>query len=141
MRTPTYRELKRFCEVEGWEDADARRGRPTGDHFRYRLELPNGDVLRTRVSHGNDEIGRDLFKRILPGELQVTEKEFSAAVDKRVRPIRAIAPEPPPGHRLPASVVEPLIRDFGLTDAELRGMSENEARQRLRELRRKPRRR
>ena len=65
MRTPTWRELQRFCEVEGWYDRDARRGRPTGDHYRYGFDLPTGEVLTTKVSHGKGQISPDLFKRIL----------------------------------------------------------------------------
>lgn len=138
MRTPTWRQLEKFCRVEGWDDADALRGRPTGDHRRFRLTLPSGDVLRTKVSHGTGQIGRDLFKHILGEQLRVTEKDFWRAVDKGIPPVRGATPQPPAGHRLPAALVEPLVRDYGVTDAELRTMSEEQARRRLREERRKP---
>lgn len=140
MRTPTWRELQKFCEVEGWYDRDARRGRPTGDHRRYGLRLPNGDVLTTKVSHGSGQIGADLFKRICRDQLRVTTKQFWAAVDTGVPPDREAAPGPPVGHRLPASLVEPLVRDFGVSDDELRSLSPEQARQLLREKRRQPRR-
>ena len=138
MRTPTYRQLKKFCQVEGWEDEDALRGRPTGDHFRYRLTLPNGKILRTRVSHGSGQVGGDLFKHILRDQLQVSEREFWAAVDKRTPPDRGPASSPP-GNSLPAALVDELVRTFGLADAELRTMSEAQARERLRAERRRRR--
>ena len=140
MRTPTWKQLERFCRVEGWEDRDAARGVPTGDHKRYRLRLPNGDVLMTKVSHGSGQVDAGLFTRILRNQLQVTAEEFWAAVDRGVAPVRHAAPAPPEGHRLPARLVEPLTR-LGLTDDQLREMSVEQAEARLREERRTPRQR
>lgn len=140
MRTPTWKQLERFCQVEGWEDRDAVRGRPTGDHKRYRLRLPNGDVLRTKVSHGSGQISADLFKHILRDQLQVTEPEFWAAVDRRMPPKRGTVPAPPEGHRLPARLVDPLHR-LGIPDERLREMSVEQAEALLREERRRSRRR
>lgn len=139
MRTPTWKQLERFCQVEGWEDRDAARGRPTGDHKRFRLRLPGGDVLRTKVSHGAGQISADLFKHILREQLQVTEREFWAAVDKRAPPTRAPAPAPPEGHRLPARLVEPLSQ-IGIPDDRLRTLSVDQAEALLREERRRPQR-
>lgn len=140
MRTPTWKQLERFCRVEGWEDADKARGRPTGDHKRYRLRLPNGDVLRTRVSHGTGQVDARLFSHILHDQLQVSAEEFWTAVDKGTAPVRAREPEPPRGHRLPARLVEPL-HQLGVPDTELVKMSVEQAELRLREERRRPSRR
>ncbi len=136
MQTPTFRQLAKFCRVEGWEDEAKRRGRPAVDHLRYRVTLPTGDILRTKISHGSGQIGADLFTRILRDQLQVTQREFWAAVDKGIRPDRG-TPRRPSGRALPASVVDELIRTFGLTDAEVRTMSEAKARRRLQAERRR----
>ena len=140
MRTPTWKQLERFCQVEGWEDRDAARGRPTGDHKRYRLRLPDGNVLTTKVSHGTGQVDVGLFTRILRDQLQVTEQEFWAALDDRQPPVRVPAPVAPTGHRLPARLVEPLSR-LGVPDEEIRGLSAEQAEALLREERRRPRRR
>lgn len=140
MRTPTWKQLERFCQVEEWEDRDAARGRRSGDHKRYRLRLPDGNVLTTKVSHGTGQVDAGLFTRILRDQLQVTEQEFWAAVDHRQPPVRVAAPAPPAGHRLPARLVEPLSR-LGVPDEEMRELSVEQAEALLREERRRPRRR
>lgn len=140
MRTPTWKQLERFCQVEGWEDRDAARGRRTGDHKRYRLRLPDGNVLTTKVSHGTGQVDAGLFTRILRDQLQVTEQEFWAAVDHRRLPIRVPTPVSPAGHRLPARLVEPLSR-LGVPDDQMRELSVEQAEALLREERRRPRKR
>lgn len=137
MRTPTWKQLDRFCKVEGWYDRETARGRPTGDHKRYGLRLPNGTVLTTKVSHGVGQVDARLFKHILRDQLHVTEREFWAAVDTGVAPIRDPAPTPPQGNRLPARLVEPLSR-LGISDDRLRDLSVEQAEALLREERRKP---
>ena len=56
MRLPTYQELIRFVDVEGWE----------GNHHRFFFTTPTGERLYTRVSHGRGQINNlDLFQHIL----------------------------------------------------------------------------
>lgn len=71
---PTFKELKRFCENDGWELYR------TTDHYFYRKVLPNGDVLRTKVSMGTGEINGHKWKRILKQQLQVTQEEFNSKI-------------------------------------------------------------
>jgi hypothetical protein len=67
---PTFGQLKRYCERNGWELI-----RNT-DHWYYEKVLPNGEVLRTRVSHAvSKEIPHQLWQRILK-QLQTTEEGF-----------------------------------------------------------------
>jgi hypothetical protein len=89
MRLPTYAQVRKFVEVEGWEDKDKASGKRTGDHHRYVFTTPSGDRLMTRVSHGSGQIGdRDLFAHILRDQLQATEEQFWDAVDSGTRPKR-----------------------------------------------------
>lgn len=68
---PRFRELKAYCEKNGWALI-----RKT-DHYYYEKVLPDGRVLRTRVSMAlHKEIPRQLWQRILSRQLQVTEEEF-----------------------------------------------------------------
>jgi hypothetical protein len=129
VRLPTYAELKRFCEVDGWYDSDAQRGAKTGDHFRFGRVLRDGTRLRTRVSHGSGSI-RDpaTFKDILRSQLQVSEEQFWLAVDVGVAPHRAgdVAPEPP-GPGLPYGLVKNLTARVGMPLDQVLGMTNEQA--------------
>ena len=129
MRLPTYAELKRFCEVDGWFDSDARRGAKTGDHFRYGRVLGDGTRLRTRISHGSGSI-RDpkIFRDILRHQLHVTEEQFWLAVEKGVAPQRPGDAAPrPPGPGLPRDLVSNLVRKAGYSLEQIRSMSKDDA--------------
>jgi len=129
VRLPTYSELKRFCEVDGWHDGDAARGAKTGDHFRFARVLRDGTHLRTRVSHGSGSM-RDpaTFKDMLRSQLRVTEEEFCLAVDKGVAPDRPgdAAPEPP-GPGLPYDLVKNLTARAGMPLDSVLRMTKEEA--------------
>lgn len=68
---PSWNDLRRYLEKNGWECY-----RRT-DHDYYRKVLPNGEVLTTRISHGNKEIPVQLWKRILKQQLRITMEEFN----------------------------------------------------------------
>ncbi|MDN5345157.1 MAG: hypothetical protein PWQ18_1271 [Clostridia bacterium] len=68
---PTYRELKRYCDKNGWVLI-----RDT-DHWYYEKVLADGTILRTKVSHAlAKEIPAHLWARVLKHQLKITEKEF-----------------------------------------------------------------
>ena len=71
---PKWKELKRFCERDGWELYKQT------DHDYYRKFLPNGDVLRTKVSRGSGEIESGLWKRILTRQLKTTQEHFNEII-------------------------------------------------------------
>lgn len=123
----TFRDLRAFVENDGWSEEPvlARGRRRTGDHRRYRKELPDGTTLRTKVSHAlGDEIGLDLFKHILRDQLRVDEERFWAVVRGR-----ATAPpiEPPQETTLPGWIVQRLIFTVGVPEAEVRNMTPQQA--------------
>jgi hypothetical protein len=129
MRLPTYAQLRKFVEVEGWEDKDKASGKHTGDHHRYVLTMPVGDRLMTRISHGSGQLGdRDLFAHVLRDQLQVTEEQFWAAVDDGVRPQR---PHPeaavPDGPSIDAKLARNLVVKVGLSPTDMAGMTQDQA--------------
>lgn len=72
---PTFRDLKRYVERDRWT-----RVRST-DHWYYEKVLPDGRVLRTKVSRAlHREIPRHLWERILKHQLQTTEDEFRKSI-------------------------------------------------------------
>lgn len=124
----TFDDLRRFVAHDGWAaEPNLARGRArTGDHRRYRKELADGTILRTKVPHGlQDEIGAGLFRHILRDQLRVDEATFWAVVRGQGQdPPR---PGVPPVDRLPAWLVERLLRTAGLGEDEIASMTREEA--------------
>ena len=58
---PSWRDLKRFCEHDGWELYK------NTDHYFYRKVDENGNLRFTKVSRGTGEIKGFLWKEILKG--------------------------------------------------------------------------
>lgn len=103
-----------------------RGGARTGDHWRYRKDLPDGTSLRTKVSHNlRDEIGIDLFKHILRDQLRVTEDRFWDVV--RGGPTELTEAPPPQAATIPGWLVQRLILTVGLREDEVRAMTADEA--------------
>ena len=68
---PRWRELKRFCENDGWELYK------DTDHYFYRKQDDNGNIRMTKVSKGSGEIHTNLWQQILKKQLQVTKEYFN----------------------------------------------------------------
>lgn len=68
---PNWKDLKRFCEKDGWELYK------DTDHYYYRKPTEGGVLKLTKVSKGSGEIGKALFRRILKDQLQVTLEYFN----------------------------------------------------------------
>ena len=68
---PNPRDHKLFCDNEGWELYKQT------DHYFYRKVLPDGDVLRTKISMNNSEYSPALFAEILKRQLRCTKEYFN----------------------------------------------------------------
>jgi hypothetical protein len=128
---PTRKDHEVFCSVEGWQRTRDARGRTGTHHVTFELVLPDGRILRTRISHpaGRTDYGASLWSHILRDQLAVSEAEFWDCVSDGVRPTRGSAAIPPTA--LPADVVHLLISRVALTEAEVAGMTKDEAVERL----------
>lgn len=128
---PTRKDHETFCQVEEWQRVRDARGRTGTHHITYELGLADGRVLRTRVSHPVDrtDYGPSLWKHILRDQLEVDEPEFWSCVQDGVKPDRGVPT--PPAEALPADLVHLLLSRVGLDDAEVAGMSKDEAIARL----------
>lgn len=71
---PTWKELKRFCDNDGWEMYR------DSDHYFYRKVDGGGNILHTRVSKGTGEIHTNLFMQILKKQLCVTKEYFNSKI-------------------------------------------------------------
>lgn len=107
------------------------RGRAGTHHVTYELALPDGRILRTRVSHPPDRsgYGPSLWKHILRDQLQVDESTFWACIRDGITPDRGM-PQPRV-EALPAELVHLLIVRVGLSEAEVAAMAKEEAVARL----------
>jgi hypothetical protein len=96
-----------------------------GHHVTYELTLPDGRILRTRISRppNNETYGPGLWNAILSDQLEVTEAEFWACVDDRKQPDRGQAASDAPTNALPASLVYQLIHEAGVPEDEVAGMT------------------
>ena len=71
---PGWKELKHFCERDGWELYK------DTDHYFYRKFDKNGDIRMTKVSKGSGEIHSHMWKNILNKQLQVSQVYFNSMI-------------------------------------------------------------
>jgi len=97
----------------------------------YELALPDGRILRTRISHPPDRTtyGPGLWAHILRDQLDVDQETFWALVRDGVRPARGTPP--PRDKSVPLDVVAQLVSRVGLPEAEVRTMTREQAIARL----------
>jgi hypothetical protein len=128
---PTRADHETFCRTEGWRLVRDARDR-TGTHHRtYELDLPDGRILRTRVSHPPDrtDYGPSLWQHILRDQLAVSPEQFWRCVRDGIPPGRTL-PAVPAG-AMPAEVVHLLLAKVGLSEAEVAAMTREQAVARL----------
>jgi hypothetical protein len=69
---PSWKELKRFCEHDGWELYK------DTDHYFFRKDSDADAPRFTKVSKGTGEIKGNLWKVILHKQLKVTTEYFNS---------------------------------------------------------------
>ena len=134
MPQPKFSDIRRFCQIDGWEEKKGASGR-RGDHFRYRKVLEDGRILRTKASHSDDEIGdQSLWRRIWRDQLALeSEDQFWDALE-RGKPVNRTRSAPASaGPSLPGWLVDSLVRKVGMSPEEVAQLTEQEARDRLNE--------
>ena len=126
---PTRKDHQNYCLNEGWTRVRNARGKGS-HHVTFELTLPDGRVLRTRISHppNRHTYGPSMWAHILRDQLQVSEDEFWACVREKKVPQRGrVEPTTP---SIPAGVVAQLL-SHRVEESEVRGMSRAEAIERL----------
>jgi len=96
----------------------------------FELTLPDGRVLRTRISHppNRQAYGPSIWAHILRDQLQVGEAEFWACVREKNVPQRSRGEPAMPS--IPAGVVAQLL-SHGVEESEVQLMSRSDAIERL----------
>jgi hypothetical protein len=127
---PTRKDHEAFCKAEGWKlQKNARSA--IGDHVIYELELADGRILRTRISHpvNRSGYGADMWAHILRDQLDVDAAVFWACVRGEALPNRGDAEQPV--EALPAEVAYLLRERVRLSDSEIAALTKDEAIARL----------
>ena len=70
----TRQDHEKFCGAEGWGLVRDARGRTGTHHVTYELGLPDGRVLRTRISHPVDRL--IMFGRKLSTPISAVSQSF-----------------------------------------------------------------
>ena len=124
---PTRRDHLRFCEIEGWYVVRSGTGKRSSHHETYELELPDGRILRTRISRPPDRTGYGpaLWSHILRDQLQTSPEEFWLCVRTGEPPARGARPAPQDA--IPTDLVHMLKNRVGVSDEELAKMSRQAA--------------
>lgn len=128
---PTRQAHELFCRIERWDRVRDARGRTGTHHLTFELALPDGRILRTRISHPVDRTtyGPSIWTHILRDQLDVVAPEFWRCVQAGTRPERG-SPAVPAGS-LPAELVHLLITRVGLSGADVATLTRNDAVARL----------
>jgi hypothetical protein len=124
---PTRQAHEAFCRTEGWQPVGTARGKTGTHHVIYELQLHDGRILRTRISHpvNRDTYGPGIWSHILKDQLDVDQATFWACVQDGTKPDRGV-PQPPAG-ALPADLVHLLLSRVRLSEAEVAAMSKDQA--------------
>lgn len=124
MPVPTKRDVKRFCDIDGWEEL------PRTDHHRYKETLDNGQILRTRVSFGSGSAFDDprLWQRVWRVQLGLeSEEEFWEALSTGKSPRRGAQQQSAREPGIPAWLFEYLIHRMSRDENDVLKMSEEQA--------------
>jgi hypothetical protein len=126
LPVPDKKDLRRFCEIDGWEETEA----TSPDHHRYRKRLPDGSVLRTKVSLGRGPIVRNpgLWTNIWRHQLGLeSEDEFWEVFRSGEPAPRGEAATEPPEPQMEAWLFEALVFSFNVDEDKVRAMDADEA--------------
>ena len=123
----TFGDLKAYVEADGWtqEPILIRQRARAGDHWRCTKRLPDGRLLRTKISHAlHQEIGADLFHHILRDQLGIDQATFWVVVRGLGRAPDLPTTKPLP---IPAWLVQRLLFTVGLPEEAVARMTPDEA--------------
>jgi hypothetical protein len=125
---PTRKHHEKFCVTEGWTRVTDARGRAVSHHATFTFATPQGDILRTRISHpiGRETYAPSMWAHILRDQLRVSADEFWTCVLDGVLPERGVPTVPDTA--LPLPLVARLVRELGLSRAEIAKLSAEGAR-------------
>lgn len=120
-----------FCATEVWDLVRGATGKPVTHHRTYELSLPDGRILRTRISRpiNTSEYGKSMWSHILKTQLEVSVPVFRNCVNNAVLPNRGVTVAPEGA--LPLYLLRELIDRFGISPEEASRLTVQEAEKRV----------
>lgn len=126
--TPTWREIEEFCRKDGWELI-----RST-DHAFFRKVLLDGSVLETHRSFADGKtISPGRLLAILRTQLKVSQDDFWETLRTGRPAPRPSGPPPRISPAIPAWMARILLDNLELSDQDIAGLSEEDARRMVEE--------
>ncbi|MBX3087740.1 MAG: cytotoxic translational repressor of toxin-antitoxin stability system [Cryobacterium sp.] len=124
---PTRELHRKFCLAEGWQLVANARGRAVTHHETFILTTPQGEILRTRISHlaGRQTYSPTKWSHILRDQLHVTPAESWACVTRGTLPDRGATRIP--DSALPLALVARLVKNLGMSRSEIANLTADEA--------------
>jgi len=134
---PSFSQIEQFCKSDGWNPLA-----PT-DHQPYVkiISCPGQQprTLHTQVSHNRGHSpSPDIWRFMLRTQLEVTEAQFWDVVRGGQPATRQCPPAIPAKTRIPATILYQL-REYHVSEDEMRVMTKQDALDRLQQERMKPR--
>ncbi|MGH2378811.1 MAG: hypothetical protein ACRDGT_10085 [Candidatus Limnocylindria bacterium] len=126
MKTPTWAQIEQLLAIDGgWQATRQTK------HVFYEKVLSDGRTFNTHVFHARDKtMHPDTFGLISRAQLGVTVEEFWRTLESG-KSERSQTPPPPALKRPTLAMFMELRRKLHLTDAELEGVTFEDAKQRL----------
>jgi len=126
LPVPDKSDLHAFLRIDDW--TETRRS----DHYRYRKQLSNGDILRTKVSFGRGPAFNDpgLWHHVWKDQLKCSsEDDFWNTLKARVPLQRgqAIPPTAPTGPAKPTWLYEFLVNVVQMESQDVLALSQQDA--------------
>jgi hypothetical protein len=123
---PDKSDLKAFLGIDGWTETQRT------DHYRYLKHLPNGDILRTKVSLGRGPAFNDpgLWNHVCKDQLQCSSEEDFWKTLKTRTPLertQATTTTPPTGPANPTWLYEFLVNVVQMESQQVLALSQQDA--------------
>jgi hypothetical protein len=123
---PDKSDLKAFLRIDDWTETQRT------DHYRYLKHLPNGDILRTKVSFGRGPAFNDpgLWHHVWKDQLKCSsEDDFWNTVKTRtpLERTQASPTTPPTGPAKPTWLYEFLVNVVQMNPQEVLALSQQDA--------------
>lgn len=133
MPQPTYKNLRDFCQIDGWDDLSKTRPGRKGkalDHDRYEKRLDDGRIMKTKVSRGRGQYGdASLWRHIWRDQLGLeSEEQFWEAL-RTGQPVERAGEAEAPTTKpvIPGWLHRNLVMIVGIPNDEVAQMTEEEA--------------
>ena len=126
MPVPDKSDLKAFLRIDGWTETQRT------DHYRYVKHLPNGDILRTKVSFGRGPAFNDpgLWNHVCKDQLRCSSEDDFWKTVKTRKPLERTQDTPAiasTGPAKPTWLYEFLVNVVQMEPKQVLGLSQQDA--------------